>query len=130
MDGCTHVVHLAAIVGGIANFHKLPHTLLEVNTGLYNAVFSAALREGVQRLVYVSSSMVFERATEFPTTEQHLDGLPDAAFGVWVFEAGRRGVLPRSSRRARTAVHDLPAVQRLRPRGAARFRAGYRARRA
>ena len=45
VDGCTHVIHLAAIVGGIANFHKLPHTLLEVNTGLYNAVFGAALRE-------------------------------------------------------------------------------------
>src|SRR5207237_3773525 len=25
--GCTRVIHLAAIVGGIANFHKLPHTL-------------------------------------------------------------------------------------------------------
>jgi UDP-glucose 4-epimerase len=70
--GCTHVIHLAAIVGGIANFHKLPHTLLEVNNGLYNSVFRAALRERVERLVYVSSSMVFERATEFPTTEEHL----------------------------------------------------------
>jgi UDP-glucose 4-epimerase len=76
VDGCTHVIHLAAIVGGIANFHKLPHTLLEVNTGLYNAVFRAALDEGVVRLVYVSSSMVFERATEFPTTEQHLTDCP------------------------------------------------------
>ena len=27
MAGCSHVIHLAAIVGGIANFHKLPHTL-------------------------------------------------------------------------------------------------------
>jgi UDP-glucose 4-epimerase len=70
--GCTHVIHLAAIVGGIANFHKLPHTLLEVNNGLYNAVFRAALEREVERLVYVSSSMAFERATEFPTTEQHL----------------------------------------------------------
>jgi UDP-glucose 4-epimerase len=74
--GCSHVVHLAAIVGGIANFHKLPHTLLEVNNGLYNAVFRAALEEGVERLVYVSSSMVFERATEFPTTEEHLADCP------------------------------------------------------
>ena len=40
--GCTHVIHLAAIVGGIANFHKLPFTLTEVNNGLYNGVFSAA----------------------------------------------------------------------------------------
>jgi nucleoside-diphosphate-sugar epimerase len=81
--GCTHVVHLAAIVGGIANFHKLPHSLLEMNTGLYNAVFGAALREGIERLVYVSSSMVFERATEFPTTEQHLKdcAIPRSAYG-------------------------------------------------
>jgi UDP-glucose 4-epimerase len=76
MLGCTHVVHLAAIVGGIANFHKLPHTLLEVNNGLYNAVFRAALEQRVERLVYVSSSMVFERATEFPTTEAHLADCP------------------------------------------------------
>ena len=62
-DGCSRVIHLAAIVGGIANFHKLPHTLLEVNNALYNGVFRAALEENVQRLVYVSSSMVFERHT-------------------------------------------------------------------
>ena len=76
IDGCSHVIHLAAIVGGIANFHKLPHTLLEVNNGLYNAVFRAALDQRVERLVYVSSSMVFERATEFPTTEEHLLDCP------------------------------------------------------
>jgi UDP-glucose 4-epimerase len=74
--GCTHVIHLAAIVGGIRNFHELPHTLLEVNNALYNAVFRAALEERVERLVYVSSSMVFERATEFPTSEAHLDDCP------------------------------------------------------
>jgi UDP-glucose 4-epimerase len=76
VEGCTHVIHLAAIVGGIANFHKLPHTLLEVNNGLYNAVFRAALDTRVERLVYVSSSMVFERATQFPTTEEHLLDCP------------------------------------------------------
>jgi UDP-glucose 4-epimerase len=74
--GCTHVIHLAAIVGGIANFHKLPHTLLEVNNALYNGVFRAALEERVERLVYVSSSMVFENATEFPTTEAHVRDCP------------------------------------------------------
>jgi nucleoside-diphosphate-sugar epimerase len=74
--GCSHVIHLAAIVGGIANFHKLPHTLLEVNNGLYNSVFRAALEEPVERLLYVSSSMVFENATEFPTTEEHVRVCP------------------------------------------------------
>jgi nucleoside-diphosphate-sugar epimerase len=75
-DGCSHVIHLAAIVGGIANFHKLPHTLLEVNNALYNGVFRAALERRVERLVYVSSSMVFENATEFPTTEEHVRDCP------------------------------------------------------
>ena len=75
-SGCTHVIHLAAIVGGIANFHRLPHTLLEVNNGLYNAVFRAALDARVERLAYVSSSMVFENATEYPTAEEHVRDCP------------------------------------------------------
>ncbi|MEX2252544.1 MAG: NAD(P)-dependent oxidoreductase [Thermoleophilaceae bacterium] len=75
-EGVGHVIHLAAIVGGIGNFHKLPHTLLEVNNALYNGVFRAALEQRVERLVYVSSSMVFERAREFPTTEAHLEATP------------------------------------------------------
>ena len=75
-SGCSQVIHLAAIVGGIANFHRLPHTLLEVNNGLYNAVFRAALDEQVERLLYVSSSMVFERATVYPTPEDHLSECP------------------------------------------------------
>ena len=76
MDGCSHVIHLAAIVGGIANFHKLPFTLTEVNNALTGSVVHAAVDHGVERMVYVSSSMVFERATEYPTTEAHLDACP------------------------------------------------------
>jgi nucleoside-diphosphate-sugar epimerase len=76
MRGCTHVIHLAAIVGGIANFHRLPHTLTEVNNALYNAVFRAALDEDVERFTYVSSSMVFERAEQYPTREDYLPDCP------------------------------------------------------
>jgi UDP-glucose 4-epimerase len=81
--GCTHVIHLAAIVGGIANFHKLPYTLTEVNNGLYNGVFRAALETDVERFTYVSSSMVFERAEEFPTPEDYLPRcpVPRSAYG-------------------------------------------------
>jgi UDP-glucose 4-epimerase len=75
-DGCSHIIHLAAIVGGIANFHKLPHTLTEVNNALSSAIVRAAIEERVERYVYVSSSMVFERATQFPTTETHLSECP------------------------------------------------------
>lgn len=76
MRGCSHVIHLAAIVGGIANFHRLPHTLTEVNNALYNAVMRAALQCEVKRYVYISSSMVFERAQLFPTPEEYLPECP------------------------------------------------------
>jgi nucleoside-diphosphate-sugar epimerase len=76
VDGCSHVIHLAAIVGGIANFHQLPFTLTEVNNALTGAVVHTAVEQDVERFTYVSSSMVFERATEFPTTERHLDACP------------------------------------------------------
>jgi UDP-glucose 4-epimerase len=83
LDGCERVIHLAAIVGGIGNFHKYPHTLLENNHGLYNAIFRAAVDEQVQRMTYVSSSMVFENATRFPTREEdlHTTPAPWSAYG-------------------------------------------------
>src|SRR5215218_5666219 len=101
--GCSHVIHLAAIVGGIANFHRLPHTLTAVNSALYHAVIQAALDHGVARFVYVSSSMVFERATQFPTTEEHVWECPwpRSAYGfsklageVWVRAAHDEEALP------------------------------------
>ncbi|MEA2482690.1 MAG: UDP-glucose 4-epimerase [Thermoleophilaceae bacterium] len=81
--GCERVIHLAAIVGGIGNFHKYPFTLLENNHGLYNAVFRAAVEEDVTRLTYVSSSMVFENANVFPTSEDDLRATPSpwSAYG-------------------------------------------------
>jgi len=83
MNGCTHVIHLAAIGGGIANYHRLPHTLTEVNNALYNSVVRAALDLEVERFVYVSCAMVFERATEFPSAEAHLPDCPtpESAYG-------------------------------------------------
>jgi nucleoside-diphosphate-sugar epimerase len=81
--GCERIIHLAAIVGGIGNFHKLPYTLTEVNAALYNAVFHVAIENEPERFVYVSSSMVFERAAVFPTPEEYLVDcpVPRSAYG-------------------------------------------------
>jgi UDP-glucose 4-epimerase len=81
--GASHVIHCAAIVGGIGNFHRLPYTLTDVNNALYNGVIGAAIAEGVERFVYISSSMVFERASVFPTPEEHLPDClaPVSAYG-------------------------------------------------
>jgi UDP-glucose 4-epimerase len=76
ISGCTHVIHLAAIVGGIGNWNALPYTLTEANNALCNAVFRAAIEAGIERFVYMSSAMVFERATKFPTPEDYLPDCP------------------------------------------------------
>ena len=129
MTGCTHVIHLAAIVGGIANFHKLPHTLTEVNNGLYNAVFRAALDSDVERFVYVELLDGLRARGAVPDARGLHRRLPRAAVGLRVLQAHGRGLLPRRPRRARPAVHDLPPVQRLRAGRDARGRAGHRPRR-
>ena len=62
---------------------QLPHTLTSVNSALYDAIIQAALDHDVERFVYVSSSMVFERATQYPTTEDHVwdVAMPRSAYG-------------------------------------------------
>jgi UDP-glucose 4-epimerase len=84
--GCTHVIHLAdlaAIASVDTNLRRRPHTLIEANSALYNAVIRAALDLHVERFTYVSSALVFERASEFPTTEAHLPNCPtpQSAYG-------------------------------------------------
>lgn len=102
-QGCDHVIHLAAIVGGIANFHQLPYTLTDVNSSLYNSVIGAAIQSRIDRFVYVSSSMVFENAKVFPTPESYLPEcpVPTSAYGFSKL-AGEHWV------RAANAEHGLP----------------------
>jgi nucleoside-diphosphate-sugar epimerase len=76
MKGCSHAIHLAPRAGGIADFDHLPHTLSEINNALHCAAVRAALDLEVERFVYVSSSLVFERAELFPTPEDYLDRCP------------------------------------------------------
>lgn len=83
LDGATSCVHLAAKIGGIGYFHKFPAAILSENNKLYSAVFEAAVEVGVQRFVYVSSSMVFESAEQFPCREKDLSStaIPESAYG-------------------------------------------------
>jgi UDP-glucose 4-epimerase len=74
--------HLAAKIGGIAYFHRYPASILDENNLMFSSVFRAATDEGA-KVVYVSSSMVFERTTEFPTPEDAIDRSPSpfSAYG-------------------------------------------------
>ena len=67
------VVAAAAMIGGISYFHEFAYDLIAENERILAATFDAALaarRAGrLQRIVVISSSMVFECATVFPTPE-------------------------------------------------------------
>lgn len=67
--------HLAAKIGGIGYFHRYPAAILDDNNLMLSRVFREAADVDA-KVVYVSSSMVFERAAEFPTPEDALDRFP------------------------------------------------------
>ncbi len=70
---CDQVVAAAAMIGGISYFHEFAYDLLAENERILAATFDAAIaahRDGhLQRITVISSSMVYESATSFPTPE-------------------------------------------------------------
>ena len=70
---CDQVVAGAAMIGGISYFHEFAYDLLAENERILAATFDAAInacRHGrLKRIAVISSSMVFESATVFPTPE-------------------------------------------------------------
>ncbi len=70
---CDQIVAAAAMIGGISYFHEFAYDLLAENERILASTFDAAIaahRAGrLERVVVISSSMVYESATVFPTPE-------------------------------------------------------------
>ena len=70
---CDQVVAAAAMIGGISYFHQFAYDLLAENERILASTFDAAIdgfRAGtLERIVVLSSSMVYESAAVFPTPE-------------------------------------------------------------
>ena len=67
------VVAAAAMIGGISYFHEFAYDLIAENERILASTFDAAIaaheEKRLQRIVVMSSSMVYESATVFPTPE-------------------------------------------------------------
>ncbi len=67
------VVAAAAMIGGISYFHEFAYDLIAENERILAATFDAAIaahrKRTLGRIIVVSSSMVYESATVFPTPE-------------------------------------------------------------
>lgn len=77
---CDQLVASAARIGGISYFHQYAYDLLADNERITAAHFDAALwafrERKLQKINVISSSMVYENATVFPTPEGHLRQCP------------------------------------------------------
>jgi len=80
LDGCDHFIAGAAMIGGISYFHTYPYDLLATNERIIAASCDAAIaahRQGrLRKVTYVSSSMVFESADEWPSYEGQQRQIP------------------------------------------------------
>ena len=70
---CDQVVAAAAMIGGISYFHEFAYELLAENERILASTFDAAIESfkagRLERIVVMSSSMVFESTDVFPTPE-------------------------------------------------------------
>jgi UDP-glucose 4-epimerase len=73
LQGCDHFIAGAAMIGGISYFHTYAYDLLATNERIIAASCDAAIaahRKGtLQKVTYLSSSMVYAGATAWPSYE-------------------------------------------------------------
>jgi nucleoside-diphosphate-sugar epimerase len=73
LAGCDQLIAGAAMIGGISYFHTYAYDLLATNERILAATCDAAIRahrDGtLSKVTYLSSSMVFESATSWPSAE-------------------------------------------------------------
>jgi UDP-glucose 4-epimerase len=87
LDGCDHMIAGAALIGGISYFHAYAYDLLAQNERIIAASCDAAIKahaDGrLQKVTYLSSSMVFESTDRWPSVEgdQRLVPPPMSSYG-------------------------------------------------
>lgn len=96
------VIQAAAQIYGVAGFHQRPADILQRDTLLHGLILREALDTSVQRVVYISSSMVYERQPDVAREIDVPDMLvPSTDYGVSKFMGERLS-------RAFAAQYGLP----------------------
>jgi len=75
LAGVDGVIDAAAMIYGVKGFHEHPATILSNDVTVHRNVLEAAREQGVDRVAYISSSMVYER-TDSPHDEDDVDDSP------------------------------------------------------
>lgn len=77
------IIAAGAKIGGISYFNKYPYDLLAINERIIANTYDYAIKTKPQKVVVISSSMVFESAETFPTKESDLANckIPLSSYG-------------------------------------------------
>ena len=75
-----YIIAGAAMIGGISYFHKFAYDLLSTNEKIISNTFDLALerykKNQLQKILVLSSSMVYENVSNWPTKENDLESCP------------------------------------------------------
>jgi nucleoside-diphosphate-sugar epimerase len=75
-----YIISGAAMIGGITYFHKYAYDLLATNERIMASTYDVAIKlfreNNLKRILVVSSSMVFENTTIYPTPEENIKVCP------------------------------------------------------
>jgi nucleoside-diphosphate-sugar epimerase len=78
------VIQAAALIYGVGGFHKFPADILSKDIALHQNILHSMVRNDVRKMVYISSSMVYERCRTHPSREEDVDDslIPSTDYGL------------------------------------------------
>lgn len=78
------VIQAAALIYGVGGFHKFPADILSKDVVLHQNILQSMLKNNVEKMVYISSSMVYERCLTHPSKEEDVDNslIPLTDYGL------------------------------------------------
>jgi UDP-glucose 4-epimerase len=84
VKGSDAVIQAAALIYGVGGFHKYPADILSKDITLHQNILHSMVRNDVKRIVYISSSMVYERCRTHPSREEDVDEslIPSTDYGL------------------------------------------------
>ena len=85
------IIQAAAQIYGVKGFHKYPADILSRDIELHSNLLWEAKKQEMKRMVYISSSMVYERVEQVPVKEKDTDNMriPLTDYGLSKFVGER-----------------------------------------
>ena len=78
------VIQAAALIYGVGGFHKYPADILSKDINLHQNILQSMLKNNIKKMIYISSSMVYERCQTHPSKEEDVDVslIPSTDYGL------------------------------------------------